>query len=387
MKLKEAYKATRIIESLENFTIAHDKNIITANVKNKVENIYKGFYDDQSFWRSILEAPDDYWGETFTFDEVTLSDWIPRVPGLFFSNGAEDIRAASKNHVAIRSPQWIEFHPPGKSSIVLGGIGTFVLPQDNFGNRMMSISHNCNASTGIPVLISNDIWDHHSLQQGDCLTIYDVKWMKLSAEWAQRFPSIKGIPRGCIVLDDIKQKIKKYNNSNPIEFHPFTIMQYESKHSLLFDYVFLTIDTHVKNIRSEMELFFENYRVKNGRNGKYLIQFDMNNPLFETIYNTPDELLKQNQYGESQLRLISKRLKNIYFNGNTIDQLIEFISNHYSLQDDFGALCILANINPGFIAGNTVVEKAVVLVDYCIEKDIVEQLVDSIAIKHSEIVN
>jgi hypothetical protein len=391
MKLDEAYKATRIIESLENYAIIQENNCVPINGKNKSKNISSYPPNiNREFWRSILIAPDDYWGATFSFNKVTLSDWIPRVPGLYFSKGADATRLFSRNYIAIKGSNRFELKPPGKSADVLGGVGEFVLPQDTFGNRMMSIISNdfftdVNASTGIPVLISNDVWDHHSLQHGDCLTINNAKWTKLPAEWAQRFASIKGIPRGCIALNDINQEINKIAHNYPIEFHPFTIMQYEYKNSLLYDYVYLNVNTHEKKYRSKMEQFFEYYRLKEGRNGKYLIQFDMNNPLFETIYNTPDELLKQNQYGESQIRLITKRLKNIYFKGKTINDLIEFISSYYYQQDDLSALCLLANISPGIIAGNSVAEKTVVLVDYCIEKGIVEQLIDSISIKHPTI--
>jgi len=388
MELKEAYKATKIVESLENFTVARDNVIVKTNEHEiDLRNPLYQDHADQAFWDFMLKAPESYWGKPFTLYDATLSDWIPRVPGLFFAKGSKAFRDTSKDYVALKSKKWTEFHPPGKSGKVLGGIGTFVLPQDSLGNRMMSVSHSCNSSTGIPVLISQDVWENKLLKPGNTLHIYNAKWEKLSIEWSQRFPSIKGIPRGCLVLTDINQKINKQSeNIYPLEFHPFTIMEYESHNSLLYDYVYITVDTLEENYRAKMEDFFESYRNKDGRNGKYLIQIDMNNPLFDAIYNTPQELLKQNQYGESQLKLITTRLKNTYFGKNTITDLIDIICKHYILQEDLAALCIQANINFARIAGNTIAEKATVLLDYCIEKDTVEELIDAIAIQHSEIV-
>lgn len=388
MQLKDSYKAARMIESLENYSISTDNSLVESNVEvNKDDSFYQD-YLDQTFWEYILNAPDSFWGKTFTFYQVTLSDWVPRVPGLFFAKGSKEIRDSANNWIEFQSPGWTEFKPQGKSGKVLGGIGTIILPQDQkSGDRMMSLSHSCNASAGIPVLISNDVWEKNKLAPGDTLVIYDAKWIELSTKWVDRFPSIAGIPRGCIALLDINQKIYKADYPSPVQAHPFSVMQYEFKNALLYDYVYMTIDNLEENYRKKIKDFFEKYRVKEGRRGEYLIEIDMNNPLLGAIYNSPEELKKTDKFGKSELSLITKRIRRTYFKGNTIVDLIDFITQNYVSADDLFTLCRLANIKTGSISGNSAAERAASLVNYCIPDDnneadnnnMIEQLIDAIA--------
>ncbi len=89
----------------------------------------------------------------FSFYHFVVSDWVARVPGLFWAEYSGEIRKHSEQDIAIKSKDWIVFHPLGKSKKVLGGIGTIHLPPNDEGKRLISITSSCNASVGIPLLI------------------------------------------------------------------------------------------------------------------------------------------------------------------------------------------------------------------------------------------
>lgn len=105
-----------------------------------------------------------------------------------------------------KSKTWHVFKPLGKSQMVSGGVGTLRFPPDEMGRRLVSLSAHHNASSGIPVLISSDVWDAHSLAEGRVINIVTARWQSMgNSGWAGRFPSISGIPKGFLVVNNPKQ--------------------------------------------------------------------------------------------------------------------------------------------------------------------------------------
>ena len=65
---------------------------------------------------------------------MVLLQWFPRVPGLYWLDGSENLRQLSPEAEEFRSTHWVSYKPYGKSRKVMGGIGTLRLPPsiDNY---------------------------------------------------------------------------------------------------------------------------------------------------------------------------------------------------------------------------------------------------------------
>lgn len=254
MSLKELYKGTKLIETVENYALAEEVNSIKEDILND-ECFW--FSNDEEFWRNIIANPIKFWNQKIDLYNFVVSDWIARIPGLYWTPSSEQIRQHKNEDVALQSKQWIEFHPPGKSKKVMGGLGTLLLPPTNEGKVLLSVSAGCNASTGIPLLCFPEVYDQLKIKQGDCVIIKGAKWQPMDMYWASNFASTKDIPRGYLVIDSV-DKIQVLERNYPVAFHPFSLMEYEYQDSLFYDFVYVTVDNKVKNVDSEIELFLKN---------------------------------------------------------------------------------------------------------------------------------
>lgn len=201
MSLRELYKGTKIIETIENYSFAEQ---LFQNQENKRTKSSHHFFKDEDFWQEVIASPSKYWGQKVDLMRFVISDWVARVPGLFWSKSSGLIREHTLKDIAKQSKRWIEFNPPGKSKKVMGGIGTLLLPPTDDGKVLLSVSAGCNASSGIPILCFPEVIDQLDIKQGDCVDIIGAKWQPMDTHWASKFASTKDIPRGYLVIDDIK---------------------------------------------------------------------------------------------------------------------------------------------------------------------------------------
>ena len=269
------------------------------------------------------------------FKDCALSEWVARVPGLFWTKDAETLRRLAEAAIEVTSEEWIVYSPPGKSQLVSGGIGTLKLLPDEGGNRLVTLSTSHNASCGVPTLISPEVWEHYKLGEGDVLC-GQATWRQMLPGWSNRFLSIRGIPRGCLLIEESSQ-ISVVGRNQPMEFHPCTVMEYSSGDALLYDYVYATADTRFGNYRKGLERFFDEYRFRNGRGGNYLLPADHYDPLFDAEFSELDAL-KKTMSGRSQLHLLEERVRHNSFSGRTLDELAQFMAE-YCDNNDLRAIC------------------------------------------------
>lgn len=396
MSLSALYRCTRSLEAIENFAIAMSwqfsrrvfksslfenrfgrpsslRTLQQSRTDSHQENIHHRFYEDSQFWNMILTSlPDETYGHSFHFSRCALSEWVARVPGLFWSPGAKTLRELAEDAVELKSTEWTIYRPLGKSQLVLGGVGTLKFSPDVMGNRLVTLSCGHNASSGVPAIITSEVWDHYGLSEGDILS-GEAKWQAMPLEWAERFPSIKGIPRGCLVIKHYSQ-IDLIERNQPIQFHPCTVMEYNTGNAVLYDFVYATADTGVRGYRQRLEEFFERYKVGNDRYGRYLLPADQSQPLFDAEYAS-----RSNQDSQSQLRLIGERVRLRSFRGQTIDELLQVLASNCS-NDDLQTLSRDIRLNPNvWFAGAAAAHSAVQLLDVCIQRNKVEELVDALA--------
>ena len=307
----DSVRASHAIEAVENYSRADAPLERTVPLlPHSLERME--CHGDNDFWSHLFWAagrnPNHIWGMRFEIRSSYLTEWVARVPGLFWTPGAKVLRERAEEFVESRSKVWTTYKPVGKSQKVAGGIGTLCLPPDTQGYRLATLSCGMNASSGIPVLLSPDQWDQaqQGMQaEGRHIDRAVGTWQKAGFGWAERFETIKGLPQGYLVVEQLRMG----DHNGPVQFHPFSVMEYETEHSKLFDFVYITVDLGGENWRGEVETFFECYRTHNGRNGRYLTAANSGDHLWDADFATPKELRRASAAGRTQLDLLIARVQ------------------------------------------------------------------------------
>lgn len=384
MSLSETYRCARSLEAIENYARADDplvEGVEKFAVPSDQPEYLGGPYPDKTFWDGVLDNPELAWGTELRLEAFALSEWVARVPGLFWSEGAIGLRDLARSAVQHRSRDWITYTPYGKSALVLGGVGTLKFPPDDNGRRLATLSRGHNASSGIPALVFPEVWEYHNLREGDVVSVC-AQWRKMTVGWAERFPSIKGIPRGYLVLSDPQQvdDVDDYYRGQPTQFHPCTVMQYSKGDATLYDFVFATADTRVERYRVKLERFFSRYKNKEERYGRYLLSADINAPLFEAEYDSPAALRRAEVGAKAQLELLEARVRELSFKGQTIESIVQLLARHYDNESLGGRITTYIGIPKAqWFTGGSIADSAAQLLQICIERDKVEELLDAVA--------
>jgi hypothetical protein len=274
--------------------------------------------DDETIWRALLNPKVTPWNSTWYFAEGVISEWVPRVPGLFWKPGSAAIRNAARAFIEKRSQTFLQYYPPGKSHKVAGGVGTLRLPPAQDGYRLVTLTQNLNASTGVPALIPPDTWDKLKLTEG-AVVRGTASWRPMDVRWAEHFPAVRDIPRGYLVFGDLEV----YGAVAPVEIHPFTVMEYWSDGAQLLDYVYATTDTSEHGYETQCKRFFESYRNEQGRAGTYLLSADIANPMWDAVYDSPAAL--RGRY-EPQMHLLEARISGGDQANKIVEELLRVLS-------------------------------------------------------------
>src|SRR5690349_1978720 len=100
MGLQELFKGARLIETIENYSIADKKSSI-QDVDDKIGCI--DFFIDQDFWKKVINEPEKYWGQRLNLHRFVVSDWIARIPGLYWTRSSQVTRDDSKQDIVVKS--------------------------------------------------------------------------------------------------------------------------------------------------------------------------------------------------------------------------------------------------------------------------------------------
>jgi hypothetical protein len=324
MRLRQALVGAKVIESAENYARANvpgETPIVQERTRDAVF-----FYDDADFWRQVFVAKDSCFGASVSFaGPVPLSEWVPRVPGLFWRPESAQLRQHAEEAVEGHDLGGVTLRPFGKSSVVSGGVGTLKLPPNDRGFRLGTLTMSANVSTGVPVLITPEVWDHHGFMEGSVVQMASsLTWAPMPIEWSSRFPSTRGIPVGCLVIR-APGDVYRTDGRAGTQIHPFTIMEYTDGATELFDFVFATGITDDANHRAKLERFFDSYKNRNGRNGRYLIGADTTSPLWDALYTSPQDLRRADPAAESHLALLERRVRERLFGADTTTEMLRVI--------------------------------------------------------------
>lgn len=381
MSLISSFKSTKVIESLENYVKSDDwHNLDSQTDKTNYDNF---IHDDSDFWRSILNHPERYINQILVFQDMGYSEWVARVPGLYFHKSSNAFHILAHNQVEFISDKWIHYTPLGKSQKVLGGIGTINLPPNEEGWYLGSISSTNNASTGIPILLSEDVMEYHKIVEGVHIEWCRGKWMLMTNQWSSRFPSTKDLPKAYLRINNPDDITVRKNIIVPTVFHPFSIMEYELNNSKFYDFVYVTVDSTEQDYRYKLQSFFSEYRYFNDRNGTYLIEPFVTKPLIkenEVLYHSPEELRDS-----AHLNLMIKRIRCETFQGKTLEEIKIALDQNLDI-DKLKRFSVWIEISPNtWYKGEAVFDETANFLNYCTDKGKTEELVDLLIKEYPEI--
>lgn len=389
MELHQAYTGVRVIETVQNYAKA-DEPLRELNTAIRESDHEHYLLDDQEFWRSILRHdPDLPWGITLRLPVAIVSEWVARVPGLYWKDGSDTIRQVNPATIERTSGDWVQYAPPSKSQRVMGGIGTFLLPPSSDGTRLITLTTSCNASAGVPALVTADVFD--KIQRAGTIegTVVDVngRWEPIGASWAAQFVSTRSIPRGYIVVDN-PDRVQVGSSSALTEIHPFTIMEYRDGSKLLYDFVYATADTGIRDYRAELERFFDSYKDEQGRRGHYIVAGDMVQPMWDSDFDSPAELRRRGWHLRSRLSLLEERVRERMIDRSTIEELLQALGRTCSVVDDLLGLSREVNIEPQFwnIDG-PLAQKIHQFVAEAAESDKLDQLLEAVVLRYPSVLS
>lgn len=380
MLLSKAFKGAKIIEAIENYGVLADKKeLLSEDNFAKTEELC---HTDREFWSLVFSLGDEIFNRRFSFNSVGVSDWVARIPGLYWTSAAHILRKNADCNFILESKFFNELNPNDKSKKVLGGVGCIKIPPDEAGNRIITISTHSNASSGIPVLITAEIFERLKLKQGDELIISKTKWRGMSAEWSKRFATVKDVPRGYLVADSDSKIVKVGRSRIPIEYHPYSILQYDLNDSLLYDFVYMTVTTD-QDERKQIDEFFEYYRTKNNRFGTYLINPNLVNPCLDAKYSHPIDMVSPSE--QANLNLIYERIRDVQFNNVTIEELLHILPKYYGNVNALKKLASNIGISTALLMEESGTAMANQLVNLCIKRKKIEELIDWLVLEYPKI--
>ena len=145
--------------------------------------------------------------------------------------------------------------------------------------------------------------------------------------------------------------------------------------------MFLSATTEQLSFRTAIQDFFETYRTSQNRNGRYIFSADMTQPLWKARFSSPQEMLEKDDFAESQLDVLSSRVRGDTFKDNiTIDAINKTILKQYGGNAD-GLKLITGNIGIEdweWYRNEPVAKLSIRILDLCLEKNKVDALLDAI---------
>jgi hypothetical protein len=367
--LTRGYVTAQVGEALANYALADIPLQHKFDQPPPDRQPFLQLYDDSEFWRTIFQydAEEATIGNSFDCGifHAGVSEWVARVPGLYWRPGSGNMRSVNPAEIESETRRWKTYKPQGKSRLVSGGIGTLKLPANEDGFRLVTLTTSFNASTGVPALVAPDVWEHHGLCEGRIILNGTAKWREMPHKWAVQFPSVRGVPRACLLLTKVDH-ISVNDTEAPILIHPFTVMEYWTDTAQLHDFVYATADTSNAGFRRELSTFFEAYRTAHGRDGSYLVAADISCPMWDAVFANPEDMRMRKA---SQLRLLEARIRATANGDDVVDALVRKLSQVDGV-DVLVRLSTDAGIEPRrWLAGGLIAEEAARLVDAAIRAD------------------
>jgi hypothetical protein len=158
-------------------------------------------------------------------------------------------------------------------------------------------------------------------------------------------------------------------------------MEYYQGAAKLFDFVYATASTDRPEHRHDLSTFFDDYKDSHERYGSYLIAADVQNPLWDSKFTSPEDLRRSDPAAGPHLRLLEKRVEEKMLGANQIEALLALLPDCY---DKVGLQRISQRIGIPFahwFADGTMSEASSALVDVVVERNKLGELVEVVSLE------
>ncbi len=135
-----------------------------------------------------------------------------------------------------------------------------------------------------------------------------------------------------------------------------------------------------------MERFFDGYKERHERYGRYLLSGDMVSPLWDARFAGPEDLRRADPAAGSQLKVLEARVRESHLGQDATERLLEALSTVCETPEDVKLLSDEAGIPSNiWFAGGTVAEVCNQLVASAVDRDKVAALIEVVATHYREL--
>lgn len=106
-------------------------------------------------------------------------------------------------------------------------------------------------------------------------------------------------------------------------------------------------------------------------------------PYFQSRFQSPSELTKASE--KAKLNLILERIRETYFQGHSIEQLALKLPQFYQSSASIRTLAKNVGINIALIEEDSAANMAFQLIDMCLRKEKMEDLIDRVSLEYPKI--
>lgn len=282
------------------------------------------FQSEEQVWRKIIGQtlrP----GQIVVLEDFELLEWIPRSPGLYFTE-----RAAQSRHMAEQYVQFVPkgesetefaigaeggqvkvFNPYGKLAMLNGGIGALRLKPRTLGTRevcFITASSSGSAHKGIPLAVPEDLYygkcGGEIQERGACRRTVVGRLKFLAGDLATIYRGYTGVPQLYLAVEDLLPSPRREIDPKVSVAISFS-SAYEGRFQVYASYVFFSPareGSFDRNVR-----WMEQVYVKAQHRGEILTDFDEQRNTFENATFSLNKVMN-GRLDEQQARTVIANL-------------------------------------------------------------------------------
>lgn len=275
-----------IIDYLEvpNYLYVKSKALIEGNREYHSEEQYWRDLLGSTFYKNNLKNPRLFSDDVITLRNFQLSQWYPRIPGLYWTFEGVRLRRLSERNINKSPVLGMHYRPFDKRQMMRGGMGTLRTHERN-KLKLYGATTSGNLNAAIPVLISRNVsknilhfTKHNPLVEVDLQGV--IRPIPLSYEntfW------IEHIPKLCLCVNSILN-VKKYISDFPISASAWTIYHNpKGKNEKQYGYTYASFNPIDESSLVEATDWINNYIFEYTKGkGIPLTDYDEETPRFTT---------------------------------------------------------------------------------------------------------
>lgn len=136
--------------------------LVKAKGYSEEEKVYESeekYWHDvlgPSFFKTRLKNPKTFEGDVVVLKNFQLSQWFPRVPGLYWTSDGHFLRKSTEQYFKHSPVLGLHYNPYDKCQMVKGGLGT-VRTESSENLTLFGATTSGNLNASIPILISKNV--------------------------------------------------------------------------------------------------------------------------------------------------------------------------------------------------------------------------------------